>query len=128
MGAEVTDSDLRAIVAYWQPRLRLSDWDIQVEKVHPETLDCDWGQVKIHDVKKRAMIQVSDQEKIAEDKKWHESYEQVILHEMLHIVLTPLTPEDWKSPAGRAIEVIVHQMAETLLSLAGRPPGWRAPS
>ena len=112
--------DLSALCAEWQARLRLQDWDIEVERVrHWRVGSASLGEVDVYRGKRTAKIRVLFPED-EEPGSWPTNDEETtVVHELLHIHFDPLEPPniDWSSPVGIAIEQAVHALSVALVNL-----------
>jgi hypothetical protein len=126
---------LERMARHWQPILGLQNWTIRVELVE-FTRESQSGDVKVDDVSKTALVLMT--------KRPFRNEEQVLLHELLHVVLWPLdrTAMDLAevAPKGgrehelgttmvfRALEPVTEQLTAALLMAAGKEiePAWWA--
>ena len=112
--------DLSALCAEWQARLRLQDWDIEVERVrHFRVGEARLGEIEVLRSKRAAKIRVLFPED-EEPGSWPTNDEETtVVHELLHIHFDPLEPPniDWSSPVGIAIEQAVHALSVALITL-----------
>lgn len=126
---------LERLVQRWQPVLGLQEWTIRVELVD---FAREWqsGDVKVDDVSKTALVLMS--------RRPFRNEEQVLLHELLHVVLWPLDRATMDlaeaAPEGsrerelgenlvfRALEPATEQLTVALLKAAGKTvePAWWA--
>jgi len=81
-----TDDDLKKIVAKWQPRLGLLDWDINIKFVDARTLNDNVASTKLSTHLQRAFITVLDIEDRQKSSKEHD-IELDTVHELLHVRL-----------------------------------------
>lgn len=131
----IGEEALERLVRRWQPVLGLQEWTIRVELVD---IAREWqsGDVKVDDVSKTALVLMTERP--------FRDEEQVLLHELLHVVLWPLDRAAMDlaeaAPAGsrerelgetmvfRALEPVTEQLTAALLRAAGRAvePAWWA--
>jgi hypothetical protein len=112
----MTEKQLGAALSRWQKRLRIQDWDIEIEVVDRSTIidraegDC-LGACHCMDTKKRAHILLLHPADIRSDE---DDIETVLVHELLHVAMPVQDLKiniDHKDPAYIAYERIVDQMA-----------------
>jgi len=117
----MTPKQIRTLLLKWQKRLRIQDWDIDVEIVDRsdiiDRVDGDvLGACHCYDTKKRAHILLLNPREI---KPGEDNLEVVLVHELLHVVM-PVQDLgikiDHKSPAYIAYERIVDQMARAFVA------------
>ncbi|HEX7002653.1 MAG TPA: hypothetical protein VF168_00490 [Trueperaceae bacterium] len=126
---------LEHLVEKWKPVLGLSEWAIRVELVD---FSREWqsGDVKVDEVEKSALVLMS--------RRPFRDEEQVLLHELVHVVLWPLdraamdlvetAPQNSRerelgeAMIFRALEPVTEQLTAALLraSGVGVRPAWAA--
>tara|TARA_R110000868_G_scaffold24258_3_gene96132 strand:- start:984 stop:1349 length:366 start_codon:yes stop_codon:yes gene_type:complete len=117
----MTSKQLNAALTKWQKRLRIQDWDIELEVVDRSTIidkaDSDvLGACQCFDTKKRAQILLLRPEDI---KPGEDNIEVILVHELLHVVMPVQDLRlniDQKDPAYIAYERIVDQMARAFVA------------
>lgn len=108
---EAAPPDLDAMVAYWQPLLRLADWDISVGyERHRDGSMCS-RQVAY----KRAKITMQHPIDVQPGAYQHDM-ERVFVHELLHLHFAPFDTEN-DSPMGIAEEQAVESLARAFVAL-----------
>lgn len=118
----MTEDELCELCREWQGILRLQDWDIEVRVVNLEDLDGHYGDCKTSLVKRTARIRVA----LPEASVWvkdsevveREDLETCVVHELMHVMLRPMHPED--PGAGNAEEQACHFTAQALVALKRR--------
>jgi len=80
---------------FWQRRLRLTDWRVQFVWAKPGDIkESSLGQCRWNDTRKSARILIKPEHlrepKCPED----DSHEMIIIHELLHLTLLPICPDD----------------------------------
>lgn len=89
----MTIEALRERLAYWQRVLRLQDWDIVVEYIHPRDFENrTWlGLNARQDRYRRCLIQLADPAAYQASEDFARAFpydpEQVLLHELLHCIV-----------------------------------------
>lgn len=115
----MTPKQLSSSISKWQKRLRIQDWDIQVEVLSRGALidkvgDDVLGACHCQETKKKAsIVLLHPTELLPED----DDLETILVHEMLHIVMPVQDLNisvDKKNPVYIAYERIIDQMARTL--------------
>jgi hypothetical protein len=83
----LTQDQAQKLLDYWQEKLRLRDWEIDVEVVKPMEIDDDFGRTHIYSDKRVAKIFVtSPDDRVHGDLASHGlDPEKTLVHEMLHI-------------------------------------------
>ena len=109
----LTDADVQAICRIWQARLRLQDWDIHCQLVRGFRLTEAVAEVESLETKRVAWVRVMNPLDFQPDSLLPQDVERSIVHELLHLVLSPLAPEE----ATLAEEQIVNALSATLVSL-----------
>lgn len=116
----MTIEELAALKDEWQKKLRLMDWKIEIVFCDERDLVTknSGGQVSMNTHHRLATIEMLKQE---QRKPEAPEIEQTLVHEMLHIVLAPLTwqysPE---SPPHILEEQAIHVITE---AITGKPNG-----
>lgn len=111
----MTRTELAVAAEDWQRRLRLQDWDINVEIVPAHVLTLKGGDnwyadISLHSEKRKAFIRMAD----PKTRKY--DWELALVHEMLHIFFGPFGSEDG-SPEHMAEEQAVHAVSTALVTL-----------
>lgn len=106
----MTNRELRALLEWWQPALRLADWDIEVKAVPKSKLAGDDGECSAYPDIKEAEILVTR----GEPSSQFADHETILVHELLHCHLSPL-----QTPKTEAtVERIVEDLAKAIVRLA----------
>ena len=110
-------SDLQERLGYWQKRLRLQDWDVEIKVVrHYDTTEEDVrAYVEFCDNKRTARITFVDPADLGPERWPVESLEQSLVHELLHLHMRGFEPKA-DTPAYTAMEQAVHALAGALTS------------
>jgi hypothetical protein len=105
---------------YWQRRLNLQDWDISIvvaraSELKPRTL----GNIHWDATKKTAIIRVLDPvDYELSAAAMFEDMEFTVVHELIHLELSPVLSEFSRNEANRRDEEhAVNQMADAMLKL-----------
>ena len=109
-----TDADVQAICRIWQARLRLQDWDIHCQLVRGFRLTEAVAEVESLETKRVAWVRVMNPWDFPPDSLLPQDPERSIVHELLHLILSPLAPGE---EATLAEEQIVNALSATLVSL-----------
>lgn len=135
---KVTLIDLRSYMKKWKKKLRLDDWEMRVDWGNEQQMserlgedgDCPEASViakqavactdvsnpyqtdtsYIENKKNRILV------KINKDLTKKEA-ESIIAHEMLHVLLWPLAPDDKDASATVTLEQIINTLEENLVSI-----------
>lgn len=108
---EFSQRELETMVAFWQAKLRLQDWDVDIGHVRPQELSEDsLAFIAWNDSKKVAKISIVPEKMVPRDRVCGPDTELAIVHELLHLHLV-----DWPS-GGTGEEVAVHKISEALVS------------
>lgn len=113
-----TRPDLAALLAKWQPILRLQDWDIEIIYVQAFELDqYTGGKVIRCDAKKTARIKVLELDCHDPCLIVKNDTEYTVVHELLHLHFAVI--DNFKEGAETALyEQAVHRIAMALLELS----------
>lgn len=107
--------NLRQLLRYWQRRLQLRDWRLEVEVCRYRDGE-HLGKAEFDLAEKAALIKICRQQDLVDDPISTESdQESTLIHELLHVVLAPLQME-WEEGDARwlAQEQICNQLARAL--------------
>jgi hypothetical protein len=109
--------ELDALLAYWQPLLKLADWDVIVRyERHMESSGLCSRALDY----KRATIRILDPIDW-QDTVRVQDVEHDLVHELLHLHFAPFhTPND--TPMGTAEEQAVESLARAFIALKRSPP------
>lgn len=87
----LTQEQLEQKLRYWQKRLRLQDWIIEVRLVRERELDGDYAaQVNWVLPKKMASVHILDQIDYPPELMGERDMENDLVHELLHLHLAPI--------------------------------------
>lgn len=102
---------LTKVLKRWQKRLRLRDWDIDIQRAKPKRLGGKYnvGRVEYSLDSKTATILVSDKLKNKKD------VEHTIVHELLHLHLAPLSQSCEDDCYGIHEEQAIESITKALL-------------
>lgn len=96
----MTTRELRALLEWWQPALRLADWDIEVKAVPRSRLGGDDGHCYAYpDLKEAEILVVSGRpsSKFAD-------HETILVHELMHCHAEPLRTARTEDKVERLVE------------------------
>ena len=81
--------DLNKLLAKWQRRLRLQDWDITVRWVDKDEFanDTAVGQNLLSPKNKEAVIEILDPDEITNDFPRMKDVELTLIHELVHCII-----------------------------------------
>jgi hypothetical protein len=107
MGNNFLDQEtLEDRVRYWQQRLRLQDWAVEIVMERAYDLGDYWGKIHVAEDKRRARIRIMDPIDLSPAAIAPYDMDQIIVHELLHIHLYPITKAEDSMPEEQAIEAI----------------------
>lgn len=117
----MTTKQLHRLVALWQKRLRIQDWDLTVT-VHSEAemaregYENVWGICFVEIHKKRASIKISNA--VGSDGS-KDTFESVLVHELLHVMIPGrdlgVDVAEHESAPHIAYERIIDQLSHILV-------------
>lgn len=111
----LSDEELRGITAYWQDKLRLLHWDLQVSYAPSHELGEDGRQAEVayHEESHTAKIRLLDPAFAnPEDWPWR-PWEENLIHELLHLVMAPIRRDGDRSQK-KELEIIINNLAHAL--------------
>ncbi|NIK67915.1 hypothetical protein [Paenibacillus sp. BK720] len=93
---------------YWQSKLRLMDWQVEIMFERGYNLGADIGRIHIFEDKRRALIRMTEANDWDPANLLPYDMEQVVVHELLHIHFYPLTRDAGSNVTAeeQAIEAI----------------------
>ena len=110
----MTDSDLQALLAFWQKTLRLQDWQIIARFCDTTELtdSSDYGNLRVRPHQKNAVILIRHQGE-GEDPIPH-TEEEACVHELLHLHFNhfEVTTEPGHTAQEQAINLIAGALVE----------------
>ena len=107
--------DWQAVCEVWQRRLRLADWQVEVDLVRAWDLPTpqSHGCIRIFPDKRMARLALRDPQDYRADTWLEYDPTRTIIHELLHIYTRTLSLPD--TPAARlAEEQMIHALSEAL--------------
>lgn len=121
LNEEELEKILRVRCRYWQKKLRLQDWNVEVtlkrhyEMAHPDCVGC----TQIFDEEKDAKIELLsplDIAGVAGSFINHEelNYDITLVHELLHLHFSPFVEDD-TTPKGVAQEQAINAISKALV-------------
>lgn len=88
----LTDVQLQERLAYWQEKLRLQDWIIEVKFARAREMDGEYAaQVNWTLSKKMASVKILDHIDFPNDVMGARDMENDLVHELLHLHLAPIS-------------------------------------
>lgn len=96
----MTNGELRELLEFWQPVLRLSDWDIEVHARPRAKMDGDDGECEAYPDLKEAVIGVVR----GKPSSRCADHETILVHELLHCHLERLRNEQTEAEVERVVE------------------------
>lgn len=113
----MTDADLQACLAYWQPRLRLADWHIVAEFARGADLDGNVGDTALWWESRKAKIRIVPQNEWRSGRIPHhplDDEEDTLVHELLHCAFSGFE-EPPSTPEGKLQHQVINALAAALI-------------
>lgn len=89
-----TQEQLNEALTLWQERLQLRDWTIRATLVSPRELEDADGDIHVHIPLKAAFIRICTEQHDKAKLITEMDQERALVHELIHIHMEPLWPED----------------------------------
>lgn len=116
----MNNKNLSKLVKYWQPRLKLKDWDFSISFADDSEIESKlktgFAQTRHSPMSKRAKILVKPTDKISKDTLECTDIEVTVVHEMLHMLLIPIDSFKENDLGQNRLEHIVETLATALVS------------
>lgn len=93
---------LQEMLAFWQPILRLQDWDIEVRAVSRKSIDGDDGECYAYPDIKEAEIKIVS----GRPSSKFADHETILVHELTHCHLEPIRTDENNAKVETATEAI----------------------
>ena len=117
---DLSQKELEALCAEWQKVLRLSDWRVRVRyATHDKELDCQ-GWFDAEPRKRQAIIKLQP---FKFNSVCRDPLEMTLVHELVHIHLLPLAPDNRPEHTDVALEQAVDALAYALFTT--KYPNWK---
>lgn len=112
-----TKPNLNQLLAKWQPRLRLSDWDISIGWATARELPEDVGQNTFNPATGVSDIKIKVPEDITDKHHLYHNVELTVIHELLHLVFGQAA--GWQKDDSKYIglENSIEKVAKALLNI-----------
>lgn len=107
--------ELAEVVAFWQPALRLADWDIEALPVARKAMDGDDGECEAYPDLKEATIRVVR----GKPSSTLVNHEIIAIHELLHCHFEPIRTEENEQRVEAIIEALSRAFYNLRRSLEG---------
>lgn len=104
---------------YWQERLKLRDWTVRAEltRVFDFQEEGKAGEILIKAEHRFALIYILPEGDYSDRKVFPIDQERVLVHELLHIHLEPLWPEERRTSCHIPEEQAINAIADALIAL-----------
>ncbi|MEK4236454.1 hypothetical protein [Paenibacillus sp. FSL H7-0714] len=114
-----TEEQLKEKCAEWQKVLRLQDWDVKtsIERGRDMNLPNSNGVITVQEEHRSANIRILDPLDYSPDELHPQDMEKILIHELLHIHLFPMT-KDYEGYLATAEEQAINMIAGALVGLA----------
>lgn len=110
--------ELQEKLEFWQKRLRLADWDVDVKIVPLREMDgSQSGQVTYSVEHKWANIKLIDPADYSMEAMRPYVMERTLIHELLHLHMTAFKTQ-YGTPEGLAEEQLINALSSALIELA----------
>ena len=119
IGQEALDQSL----AYWKKVLRLEAWDVKakISRANDMPRDtqgrCEWTYTR-----REALIKLLDPVDWDSTIIYPQDHECTLVHELLHLLLSPLDDYDEGTEKNKHLETIIHSMSLSLVELKRNTP------
>ena len=112
-------SKLRHKLRYWQRRLGLDVWKIEVEYVLPHEVQNAYGSNTYDNNHRTSLVRIVDPEFASMFQPPAPAYdaENVMVHELLHLLLIPLVDSEGE-PDAASVEQIINLLTEVIITLS----------
>lgn len=115
MSSEITLEQLNALVAIWQKRLRLQDWDVVVKLVRSHEIPGDFARISWTLFNQMATIRFCHPGDITEQLHYHD-HEQTLVHELIHLFLAPFAKTEADTLENHKLEVACDHISRALVA------------
>lgn len=119
-GRILNNKDLLKLVKYWQPRLKLKDWNFSISFADDLEIEAKLktGFARTHSsyMSKEARILIKPYDKISKDVIGCKDIEVSVVHEMLHMLCLPFDSFKEEDMEHDALEHTVETLAIALVS------------
>jgi Zn-dependent peptidase ImmA (M78 family) len=107
--------ELKSFMVEWQKIIGLYRWSMGLSYVSKEEMDDpeEYGMITIDDEKNTALIQINKDIKV--------NQKRTILHELGHLTIVEMVPENQTNEQIKAEEVVVRRLEDSWARLAGLP-------
>lgn len=137
MARKVTLSDLRSYMRKWQKALRLQDWDMRIDWANEaqmaDRLGEDGDCPNASTIAKQAVACTDASNAYQTDTSWIENKknrilvkinksltkkeaESIVLHEMLHVLLWHMAPDDSDAAATVMLEQVINTLESVIMN------------
>lgn len=113
----ISKTDANALLAYWVHMLHLEEWDICFRhKVDPKrmALSESSGCASYNEVCRQAVIEIADFDLYEKDMPFEVDFEQVLVHELLHLKFAILY-DTGNEMQDRNAHILIDQLARALV-------------
>ncbi|OKP91318.1 hypothetical protein [Paenibacillus sp. P32E] len=115
-----TEEQLKTKCVEWQKVLRLQDWDVKtsIKRARDMNLDAN-GVITVHLEHRLASIRILDPLDYSPEELHPQDMEKILVHELLHIHLFPMT-KDYEGHLATAEEQAINMITSSLIELSRR--------
>ncbi len=111
----MTKPDLKALVAEWQFRLKLQDWDVRVRYCRRYDMPAAQGECRYTPEDKKAVVTILDPNDYEPNDFWPQDVEETVVHELLHLHLGTIVTIDAKDDRSTVQEQVINAIAHALV-------------
>lgn len=114
-----SQAELDEAVAYWQVVLGLRDWRIKATLSYRHEFDDEYqqGLCKVTEISRDARIWILRHEDYPADATYPQDQETTLVHELVHVHIHPLEPEDYDERLEIAKEQAVNALSDGFVRL-----------
>ena len=118
----LNDDELNELLAYWQKKLRLENWDIMVNLYRQEEFYDEESQGEnSYDIRTgQSIIRILDHVDWSIRNRFPQDMERCLVHELLHLHFEPFEPKEQKSLEHDLMERTIEMLAGTLVALRSK--------
>lgn len=113
----MSHSELKKILKYWIPILKLKDWDIQIQ-YDPSGSPDGYGKTKRSYMAKKAYIFITPEDKLNKEifSLASKDIETTIVHELIHLMMSPIDTFQKDSPGDLFMENVIETLAMAFIN------------
>jgi hypothetical protein len=121
LGVTMTNKDLRDLVKYWKPRLKLRDWKVDIRFADDEEsldkLKSGFARTHRSPMAKEARTLIKPLANISKDSIGCRDIEVSVVHELIHLLFTPFDNFKQNDSRNDAVEHSIETLAIALVEI-----------